>query len=76
MSRRMTKKNNKSEERLLGGRRGWLAMGTLAAYAVVGSSKLALAAVRRMSRRVPSAPASESAGEAVQYCGGAAGCGD
>ncbi len=36
-----------TEKGFLGGRRGWLAMGTLAAYAMVGSSKLALAAVSK-----------------------------
>ena len=40
MSKQM---KNKSNDRVLGGRRGWLAMGTLAAYAVMGSSKPALA---------------------------------
>ena len=30
---------------MVGGRRGWLAMGTLAAYAVMGSSRGAMAAV-------------------------------
>ena len=48
MSKRNNKNNevghtSKSNESLLGGRRGWLAMGTLAAYAVMGSSKPALA---------------------------------
>lgn len=32
---------------MVGGRRGWLAMGTLAAYAVVGSSRSAMAAVTK-----------------------------
>ena len=36
-----------TEKSFLGGRRGWLAMGTLAAYAMVGSSKLAMAAVSK-----------------------------
>ncbi len=36
-----------TEKSFLGGRRGWLAMGTLAAYAMVGSSELALAAVSK-----------------------------
>ena len=36
-----------TEKNFWGGGRGWLAMGTLAAYAMVGSSKLAMAAVSK-----------------------------
>ena len=53
MSRRM---KDKSKERVLGGRRGWLAMGTLAAYAVMGSSKAALAGAAKGVSSVPSEP--------------------
>ena len=54
-------------------------MGTLAAYAMVGSSKLAIAAVSKDGKveagaEVP--PGARSACEAVQHCGGAAGWGD
>jgi catecholate siderophore receptor len=39
--------NQATDKSVLGGRRGWLAMGTLAAYAALGSSELALAAVAK-----------------------------
>jgi catecholate siderophore receptor len=41
-------KNKKADwKTVIGGRRGWLAMGTLAAYAVMGSSRGAMAAVAK-----------------------------
>jgi catecholate siderophore receptor len=43
-------KNDKANwKKIVGGRRGWLAMGTLAAYAVMGSSRGAMAAVTKDS---------------------------
>ena len=50
-----------TEKGFLGGRRGWLAVGTLAAYAMVGSDRLAMAAVTKDGKvAVNEAPPTET----------------
>jgi catecholate siderophore receptor len=59
MRLRNVRRNLMTEKNILGGRRGWLALGTLAAYAAVGSSDLAMAAVTKdgVAGRVEPPPA-------------------
>ena len=52
----MSKRIKSRSKGAVGGRRGWLAMGTLAAYTVMGSSKPALAEAAKGVSGEPSAP--------------------
>ena len=61
---------------MFGGSRGWIAMGTLAAYAVMGGTKSALAYGEKAARRRRSRVRGKPAAEAVQYPRGTAGRSD
>ena len=60
---------------MFGGTRGWIAAGTLAAYAVMGGTKSALAKGAKGDPSGTGYGRGDAAAEEVRYCGGATGWG-